>query len=512
MMGIKVRHFKIHTQICLDDLVPQGNFYRELERKIDLNFVRDLVTAFYTLHGRPSIDPVVFFKLQLIMLFEGIRSERLLLEQAHLHLAWRWYLGYDLDEALPDHSSMTRIRERYGLSIFRRFFEQIVSLCIEAGLVWGKELYFDGTRVQANADLFSNVPNFEYQLHHHLNILFPGDDPTDLPKSQARPELDVMENWIATYKSKEPWLKRAKTTGYRPLGTRRTSLTDADATPIRGKKEIGYHVHYMVDGGLNRIILGVLATPADILDHTPMLDLVRWGRFRWHIHPHIAVGDSRYGTVENILGLFADGILPYMLRAEFRKPSKYPYEEFDYDAIRDVYICPQGHLLKRGALDRDHQTIIYQASILDCRPCPVRQKCTSAKGKGRRLSRSYYQTELDRATLLRDTLAFAKALRKRAVWVEPLFGEAKQWHGLARFRLRRIWRVNIQALLVASVQNLKRLLNPRGFSNHNPLDPTAMGLLPLPLATFSSLFLDFASLSMLYAFNKSTCLFLKLVM
>ena len=466
MMGIKARAFKTHTQINLDQLVPADNFYRRLESKLDLGYVRDLVAQFYLPNGRPSVDPVVFFKLQLIMVFEGIRSERLLMEQAHLQLAWRWYLGYDLDEALPDHSSLTKIRERYGLAIFRLFFEQIVSLCKNAGLVWGKEVYFDGTRVQANADLSSNVPNFEYELRHHLNILFPGEEAVALPKTLSRPEPDFMENWIATYQAKEPRL-HASETSYQPLASTRTSLTDADATPIRGKKEIGYHTHYMVDGGLNRIILGVLVTPADILDHTPMLDLLRWGRFRWKIRPRFAVGDSRYGTVENIVGLFADGILPYLLRPEFQKPSKYPYERFRYDAGQDVYVCPQGHLLKRGALDRDHQTLIYQASVRDCRACPVRQDCTTARGKGRRISRSYFQVDLDRAAALRLTPAFTKALRKRSVWVEPLFGEAKQWHGLARFRLRRLWRVNMQALLIASVQNLKRLLNPR-FQRHPP--------------------------------------------
>jgi hypothetical protein len=423
------------------------------------------------------------------MLLEGIRSERRLLEQAHLQLAWRWYLGYDLDEPLPDHSSLSKIRERYGLPVFRQFFEQIVGLCIEAGLVWGQELYFDGTRVQANADLFSNVLNFEFELRNHLNILFPDDDPVCLPKSLPRPEPDVMERWIDRYRQKEPRL-RHDPKAYQTLASRRRSLTDADATPIRGKKEIGYHTHYMVDGGLNRIILGVLVTPTDILDHTPMLDLLRWARFRWALRPRIAVGDSRYGTVENILGLFADGVLPYMLRPAFKKGAKYPYEMFSYDAKHDVYYCPQGHPLKRGALDRDHQTIIYQASVLACRPCPVRDHCTTAQGKGRRISRSYFQDALDRAEALRETPDFAKALRKRAVWVEPLFGEAKQWHGLTRFRLRRLWRVNIEALLIASVQNLKRLLKPR-YPHSVPPHPTSSLVMATPWAfvvRFSHLF------------------------
>ncbi len=492
MMGIKKRKFKTHTAINLEDLVPQDNFYRQLEERLDLRFVRDLVADFYVPFGRPSIDPVVFFKLQLIMLFEDIRSERLLLKQAHLHLAWRWYLGYDLDEELPDHSSLTKIRERYGLVVFRKFFEHIVERCIAADLVWGKEVHLDGTRIQANADLFSNVPNFEYDIHHQLNVLFPEDDITDFPKQMPRPERDLMEDWVQSYQEKAPRIRHGKKSSYQRLATRRTSLPDADATPIRGKKEIGYHMHYMVDGGRNRIILGALVTPADILDHTPMLDLIRWGRFRWQIDIQRAVGDSRYGTTENIVGLFASGIQPYTLRPEFRKPSKYPYETFRYDPEQDIYYCPEGNVLKRGAWDRDHLTIIYQASVRDCRPCPVRQHCTTATRKGRRISRSFFQEDLDRAVALRKRPDFAKAIRKRAVWVEPLFGEAKQWHGVHKFRLRRLWRVNIEALLVASVQNIKRLLKPRYATNNQP-DPTYSAALQPTMSLIDILFLALCS-------------------
>ena len=106
------------------------------------------------------------------MFFEGMRSERQLVEMASLHLAHRWYLGYALDEALPDHSSMTRIRQRLGVAIFERFFERIVDLCQEAGLVRGKVLYFDGTKVEANADFDSLVPRFYHDAKTHLVDLF----------------------------------------------------------------------------------------------------------------------------------------------------------------------------------------------------------------------------------------------------------------------------------------------------------------------------------------------------
>ena len=136
----KSRQLDDPIRVSIEELVPQDHFYRHLERVLDLAFVRDLVRDTYAGIGRPSIDPVVFFKLQLILFFEGLRSERQLMRVVADRLSLRWYLGYDLTEGLPDHSSLTRIRERYGVEVFRRFFDAIVEQCIAAGLVWGREL------------------------------------------------------------------------------------------------------------------------------------------------------------------------------------------------------------------------------------------------------------------------------------------------------------------------------------------------------------------------------------
>ena len=173
MLGpVKPRRLDESIAVPLEDLVPASNFYRHLEAKLDLSFVRDWTQELYAVRGRPSIDPVVFFKLQLVMFFEGIRSERKLIETASLNLAHRWYLGYALNEGLPDHSSLTRIRQRLGIDIFAQFFERIVDLCQEAGMVWGRELYFDGTKVGANADFDSLVPRFSHEAKCHVDDLF----------------------------------------------------------------------------------------------------------------------------------------------------------------------------------------------------------------------------------------------------------------------------------------------------------------------------------------------------
>lgn len=172
MLGHKIRDFRPLTAVSLDDLVPENNFYRQVDRCLDLGFVRNLVSKFYSVMGRPSIDPIVFFKLQLIAFFEGIRSERQLMETVNVNLAHRWYIGYDLTEAVPDHSSLSKIRDRYGLGTFQKFFERIVERCIEAGLVWGEELYFDSTKVQANAAIDRLMFRVEWEAQQHLQKLF----------------------------------------------------------------------------------------------------------------------------------------------------------------------------------------------------------------------------------------------------------------------------------------------------------------------------------------------------
>ena len=191
MMGLKAREVAARRTVSLEDLVPADDFYRHLDRVLDLAFVRDLVRDTYAPAGRPSIDPVVFFRLQLDPLLRGAAvASGSCLRVAADRLSLRWYLGYDLGERLPDHSSLTRIRDRYGLEVFRRFFEAVVERCQAAGLVWGRELYLDGTKVEANAALHSLRPRFVVEAH--LRRLFgdaearPADDEAAPPAAGAR--------------------------------------------------------------------------------------------------------------------------------------------------------------------------------------------------------------------------------------------------------------------------------------------------------------------------------------
>ncbi len=300
MMGMKQRSFAPLVNVSLEELVPHDHFYRHLERTLDLSFVREFVQETYAGGGRPSVDPVVFFKLQLVMFFEGIRSERQLMRHAADRLSVRWFLGYDLGEPLPDHSSPTRIRTRYGVEVFRRFFEAIVEQCQAARLVWGKEFYFDGTKVAANAGLSSLKPRFYVEAHldslfgpaHEETAHSPEQEirqeesassaageqeerqaPVPLPTSlspQAHEELSqqnaARHDWIEQLGAQD---RQQTSRGYQRVADLQVSTTDPDATLMLTKNgaDLGYHTHFVVDGGKARIILHVLVTPSEVMDN-----------------------------------------------------------------------------------------------------------------------------------------------------------------------------------------------------------------------------------------------------
>ena len=363
MMGLKARERTARHTVSLEDLVPADDFYRHLDRVLDLTFVRDLVRDTYAPAGRPSIDPVVFFRLQLILFFEGLRSERQLLRVVADRLSLRWYLGYDLGERLPDHSSLTRIRDRYGLDVFRRFFEAIVERCQAAGLVWGKELYIDGTKVEANAALHSLRPRFFVEAH--LRRRFP--DEAAPPPEDAAPGHPVPaalptaspEGLAAANAGRHDWLAEGGRQNRQPTVGRvrrrskrwadlRASTTDPDATPMEapGGTRLGYKTHYVVDGGKARIILAALVTPAEVRDNQPAADLLWYARARWRLRPRQATGDKHYATYELIAALEEQGVRAYVPPNDWdRRPGLYGISRFVYDPERNEYRGPQGQAL-----------------------------------------------------------------------------------------------------------------------------------------------------------------------
>jgi len=511
-MGIKERAFGPLPPLTLEDLVPPGHFYRHLERALDLSFVRDLVRTAYAGIGRPSVDPVVFFKLQLVLFFAGLRSERQLMRVVADRLSLRWYLGYDLTEPLPDHSSLTRIRERYGLDVFRRFFEHVGEQCVAAGLVWGQELYVDATKVEGDAALESLRPRFAVEAH--LAALFAGaqaesagenggasDDaghdgeatattgsaPVALPvalSDAARADLAAAaaarHDWIGEAGRPDRSVVRA---GYRRQADFWASTTDPDATPLRPpntRPHLGYHDHYLVDGGKARIVLAALVTPAEVTENLPRQDLLWRVRFRWKLRPRPVTGDATYGTIDNIVALEDQRVRAYLPLGDFdHRTPFFGRAAFACDADADVYRCPGDETLRLRALDTVTRVQIDKAPTGACTACALKPQCTGAAG-GRRVHRSFDEAYLERVRGYQATEPYQEAIRKRRVWVEPLFAEAKDWHGRRRFRLRGLPKVNGEALLIAAGQNLKRLLSRWGWGRR-PWPNGAAGLvLPTP--------------------------------
>lgn len=493
MMGTKDRQFSPLPELSLEDLVPDDHLYRRLEATLDLSFVRELVGPLYAGGGRPSVDPVVFFKLQLVLFFEDLRSERQLMRAVADRLSLRWYVGYDLHEPLPDHSSLTRIRERYGLGVFRSFFERVVEMCVETGLVRGKEMFFDATKVGANAAVDSLAPRWAVEAH--LDGLFDGVEGSGEgePEEPTRPAGALPSyddgGLAAANAARKDWVSRggeqdrgARSGSYRRIADTRASTTDPDATPMRyggEKPRLGYHVHYVVDGGRSRVILNALVTPSEVMEQQPMLDLLWRTSFRFRLRPRRVTGDSAYGTLANISAVERAGIRAYVNLKERENPDKrfFPPSAFAYDAGRGLFRCPGGQELVPWNSGDSRQGRRYKAKAKACAACSLKPRCTPNK-RGRTVFRHFDEGYVDRVRAYRETEPYHKALRKRKVWVEPLFAEAKDWHGMRRFRLRRLERVNAEALMVAAGQNVKRLLESGGRDPRRLAQAAALRSLP----------------------------------
>jgi transposase len=483
MMGTKIRSFApIPRDLSLEHLVPEDNFYRRLEAQLDLSFVREMVAPLYAKGGRPSVDPVVFFKLQIVLFCEDLRSERQLMGVVADRLSIRWYLGYDLHEPLPDHSTLTRIRERYGLEVFRGFFERIVQMCVDAGLVWGEELFFDSTAVEANAANQSVVARLAAveTLEEHLGELFEDSLGETGPRPEEHHEDTRMlpdaafptsgdralraanrdrRDWISENGRPDRTVKRG---GYRRMSDGLLSRTDPDATHTGRAKttsRLGYNAHYVVDGGKARVILSALVVPADVKDNLPMLDLLWRTCFRWRLRPHHVTGDSIYGSLENIKAVEDAGIRAFVPVRDWthNAPGSFSKKDFRYDEGRNLYVCPEGEELRHIGNSYTERAAKYRADAAICNSCELKAKCTNANS-GRLLRRSFDEHYAERVRAHHKTEACKKAMRKRQVWIEPLFAEAKQWHGMERMRLRTLERANCEILVTASGQNVKRLM------------------------------------------------------
>jgi len=447
MMGHHARSEALFYNFRLEDQVPENHLLRLIDKHISFEFVRQQLKDSYSETGRPSIDPELLLRILLIGYLYGITSERKLVEELRMHLAWRWFTGLGFDQEIPHHSTFSKNRHgRFqGSKLFELLFEQIVRQGVEVGLVRGKHLSVDGSFVEANAAKESRIPR--EQLAEAAQV-----------HQTVRQYLKEVEEQNPV---EEPVHQQEQVSTTDPDSTYATK----GGTPAR----LGYYDNYLVDND-SCLIVGVQATAARMSQETVAAQdmLTRFAQWRGQ-EPESVAADTTYGNGEFLQWLADRSITPYMRTRDSIHRKNSPFfgpERFTYEPEHDRYICPAGQPLNYGGRSHRNHAWSYIGTRKRCGPCSLRPQCTSAAF--RCLVIHQHEPARQRARALVNTPEFAQAQRQRKK-VEALFAELKNQIGLRRLRLRRLKFVREQFWLAAAAQNIKRLVRflsrpPQAFS------------------------------------------------
>ncbi len=436
MMGHHDRSEALFYYFRLEDQVPETHLLRLIEKHISFAFVRQQLKDRYSETGRPSIDPELLLRILLIGYLYGITSERKLVEELRMHLAWRWFTGLGFDQEIPHHSTFSKNRHgRFQESnLFEELFEQIVRQCVAVGLVQGKHLSVDGSFVEANAAKESRIPREQFaeaaQVHHSVReyvVELEQQNPVEEPVHEQ--DLVSTTDPDSTYATK-------------------------GGTPAR----LGYYDNYLVDNA-SCVIVGVQATAARLSQETVAAEDMLTRFAQWQGRKPESVGaDTTYGNGEFLQWLAEREITPYMRTRESAKRKNSPFygpERFTYQPESNRYRCPAGEQLNYVGLNVRNRAHAYIGSAKRCGACSQKPQCTS--GRYKYLAIHMDELARQRARELANTPEFAHAQRQRKK-VEALFAELKNQIGLRRVRLRRLKFVREQFFLAAAAQNIKRLV------------------------------------------------------
>lgn len=425
----------------IEDLIADDHFLRKLDNAVDFSFIYDIVRTLYSQTGRPSIDPVVLVKMLLIGYLYGIDSERKLEQEVRYNIAYRWFLGLDLEDAVPDHSTISQNRRRrfHGNEIFRQIFEVIVEKCAEAGLVRGENVVMDSTHIKANADNHNSewVQVTQSIDQYWLNLI---------DRYPEEGEKDIDNECRTIVKSKNP--------------------DDPEAGYMnRTGKPKGFHylAHQSSDADTG-IILDVEVTSGDIQDCECCVERFAHLKQR-HIPVKRAAMDKAYDTIPIHSGLSKLGIEAYIARCDrgngmHESDEMISADAFIYDPEADRYTCPMGsHLPFRWNFRKKGIPMkSYIADLSDCRNCKIQSRCykrkVGAKCINRHMDQTARETGLDRIGGFR----YQRLMRKRRIICEGNFALQKRCHNLRFTRKRGKENVLEQSLLSATALNLKRLV------------------------------------------------------
>ena len=423
------------TGFNLDKRVRKDHPLRKIQEKIDFDFIYKEVKDAYGYKGNVSVPPPVILKMMLLLVLYNVRSERELISTIPERLDWLWFLGYDLENEIPNHSVLSKARARWGVEAFKTFFERIVWQCVEAGLVDGSKVFVDASLIDADASNNSVVDT--KKLKRYLN------------KSYQRLESRLDD------------IKTEKTT---PADSRYISTTDPDASVTRqgsGKSKLRYKTHRAVDGK-QEIITATKVTSGAVDDGHVLGDMMDAHEQNTQQKLETAVADSKYGTIENYLLCHDRKVKAHIPstekahRGSGRQKGIFPKKDFSYDPETDTFLCPAGQVLRRRNYNKRRKHYEYKASAKTCVQCEFRKKCTQSKD-GRTLKRHERQEELE--VMLNE--AGSRKARKDIKHRQDLSERSFAWstrYGYKRARWRSSWRMQIQDYLIAAVQNITILI------------------------------------------------------
>lgn len=428
--------------VCIDELVPADHLLRKIDKTIDFSFIHELVKDLYCRdNGRPALDPTRLFKLLLLGYLYGVRSERQLIRDVQVNVAYRWFLGLNLTDKVPDASTLSQNRRRRfnESEVYQQIFDEIVLQAMRKKLVSGKTLYTDSTHLKANANKNKWIKA--------------------RAASSSRDYLEALDQAVEEDRlahGKKPLSPRSSEPETREI---KQSTTDPDSGyMVRDGKPKGFFYldHRTVDGRCN-IITDVHLTPGNVHDSVPYLGRLdrQAERFGFEIR---SVGlDAGYFTAGICKGLEDRqiyGVIGY--RRPTHRKGYYYKREYHYDAGQDRYTCPEGATLIYKTTDRNGYRH-YRSDPDRCLNCPQRARCTgNAKGE-KTLTRHVWEDSKERIGQHRLSPGGRLIYQRRKETVERSFADAKELHGYRYARFRGLDRMKGQCLLAAAAQNIKKI-------------------------------------------------------
>jgi transposase len=435
MRGMKLFSPKVFYAFSLESRVPSDHLLRRLAAVLDLRFVEQKTRGLYGANGHVSVDPVVIVKMLLLGYLYHVPSIRELMRQIEDRLSFRWFLGYDIDEPIPDHSVISKAIKRFGPALFEELFTRTVQQCGDAGLIGGDLVHVDATLIQANAsgDSIQPVERFAPQQTAQA---FVGEVERAAQEEPPEGEPPPADRAVVNHTFQ--------------------STTDPDAAIISrdgGKRMLAYKDHRVVDDQCG-IILETKATSARVAEGTQLSPLIE-AVVQRGLHPRAVAGDKGYGYATNFRKLWEWRISAHLSRIRSpRYPNVFGKEQFVYRETLDAYQCPAGQLLPARNRQRRQGFRVYQASAAVCASCDLRSQCITGK-TARTIQR--HEDEGYLARIRPGPISKRFALRRRKTVIEGSFAEAKERRAHRRARWRGLVKMQVQCHLVAAVQNLVKL-------------------------------------------------------